>query len=265
MALLERINFLRQQGLNDTQIVTTLKQEGNSFNDINEAFSQEKIKAAIYSDTQNNNSEMQQSIMPNNQELPSISTSSDQVSSTAPMQADTGYNPSNAQYQAYMQEQQSAPIQENYSNNPNYNSSEYGQETYYSQGLDVETVREIAKQEIEEALRLLGQSVENLSKSKNEMVYQIKNLDERINKIESIIQEIQSAIIHKMGEYGEAIQGISQEVKATQDSFSKMINPLLDKDRQVFETEEDSTKIKPKSSSRVISKDDSTNFEDYFR
>ena len=50
-------------------------------------------------------------------------------------------------------------------------------------------------------------------------------MENRISKTETIVQELQSAIIRKMGEYGEAITGISQEVQETQKSFSKLINP----------------------------------------
>jgi len=264
MALLERISSLKQQGLSDSQIVTTLKQEGNSLTDINDAFSQEKIKSAIYPNQQNSEPEMQQSIMPNNQELPSINSNSDQQAQIPPIPQGS-YNNTNAQYQAYSQEQQNYQ-QESYPQDQTYSQQAYGQETYYSQGLDVETVREIAKQEIEETLRVLSQNIENLNKTKIELEYKTKALDERVTRIETIIQELQSAIIRKMGEYGESIKGISEEVRATQDSFSKMINPILDQKRNnMVEESEEQEEIKSKPQKRTISKDDSASFEDYFR
>ena len=50
------------------------------------------------------------------------------------------------------------------------------------------------------------------------------------------------AIIGKIGDYGKDIQNISKEMHATQDSFSKILNPLADTIRKVDSLKEKSEK-----------------------
>ncbi len=251
MALLEQIEKMRQSGQSDNQIVSALREQGYPSNQVNEAFSQLKIKSAIYPGNQENE-ELQPSIMQNQQ-----------YSQEQPQQEQVQYAPEQGQYQQQYQD---------------YNQN------YYSQAVDVETVRDIAKQESEEATKKIRQEVEALSKLKTDLKFEIQNLDNRLNKVESIMQELQSAIIRKMGDYGEAIQGISEEIKATQGAFSKMINPLLDKQRGVNSSNQEPEQQMPSQKSKQkpiqakqtqqkpqqqqaarIDSSDSASFEDYFR
>jgi hypothetical protein len=107
----------------------------------------------------------------------------------------------------------------------------------------------------------------------------MQDIENRLVKVEEIIHELQSSIIRKMGEYGESIQGISKEIRATQDSFAKVINPVLDKKRGInpsFEKnsppqiqEQIPQKQKPKqiqeSQPSQARSENSASFEDYFR
>jgi len=93
------------------------------------------------------------------------------------------------------------------------------------------------------------------------------------------MHEMQSAVIRKMGEYGESIQGISKEIRATQDSFAKVINPLMDKKRGIStnfqepetqEVQEEQPKAQPKAKKQPPAnsgsrEQGSASFEDYFR
>jgi archaellum component FlaC len=219
MALLERITQMKQQSLSDSQIAGILSEEGISPRDINEALSQSKIKSAV---STGSGEDMQPSIMSNNTE----SSSSAVPDSSGQMPNAPVYNQaSRASVQAYAQEQQ-----------PAYPSEQYAypeQGTYYQQSTDIETVRDVAKQVVEESLQKIKEEITTLSRMKSDLKFEIQNIENRLVRIESIIQELQSSIIRKMGQYGESIASISQEVRATQDSFSKVINPLLDKKRNV--------------------------------
>jgi hypothetical protein len=255
MALLEKISSMKQQGLSDTQILNTLKEEGVSPREINEALSQVKIKSAIASPSE---SDMQPSIM-----------STQMQETQAPSQQEQ-YN------QQYSQDQgQYAGGQEQYNQQYTQDPNQY----YNQQPTDLETIRDIAKQETEEALKKIKSDIENLNKTKTDIKFEVQNLDNRLTRIEAIIQELQTAIIRKMGEYGEAVSGISQELRATQKSFSKVINPLLDQQRNTSsqnemveeqpQTEEEPKKdSKPKSQkkeSQMTRNAPSGSFEEYFR
>jgi len=295
MALLERIAEMKQNGLQDFQIMNSLKEEGVSPREINEALSQLKIKDEI-----NNNSntpiagstdDMQPSIMPQSQDqqtatFPQQQTTqnSSPAQSKSPQQSPAQYslpqpytqNPQYSQTQQYSQEQQYPQTQQysqeqQYSQYPQdqYSQEAYSQEAYYPQGLDLETIREITRQEIETSLKKIKEDVESLGKLKTDLKFEMQNLDNRIAKIESIIQELQSAIIRKLGEYGESVSNISKELRATQDSFSKILNPVLDKKRGISEesneTEEEQSEEKPSPKKSRQESKDSASFEDYLR
>ena len=86
----------------------------------------------------------------------------------------------------------------------------------------------------------------------------------RLKKVEDLMQELQLAILKKIGQYGEDISTISKELQSTQDSFSKLVNPIIDNKRKTSSIEEPTSK-KPKSSSKSRKKKDSMNFEDFLR
>ncbi len=254
MALLERINQMKQRGISDPQIIRNLQQEGNSYKDINDAFSQMNIKSAISQPAENFNSEsqgeedMQPSIMAssNAQSMAPFSSENQlpykrqaqQMPTQAPASA---YVPPQNETEGYTQQYPQEPIQQE-SNQGQYNQQEYNQavydqenqsyapaqETYYQQAMDIETVREISRQVVEAELSKTKIEVAEIIKMKTELNFQVQSMDNRLTKIENTMQELQTAILKKIGSYGEAITNISKDLRETQDSFSKMINPILD-------------------------------------
>jgi len=266
MALLERITSMQQSGMSDNDIITTLREEGITPRDINEAFSQSQIKAAV--NTQEGfegmqpsirtESETQQNMQPQMQNMPEYQTPAPSQQQYAPQQYTQEQTPVAYAPEAYAQEQ--------YAQYP----AEQTGEQYYSQVMDVETVRDIAKQEIEESVKKIKSQLDSLEKLKTDWKFELQNMENRLTRVESVIQEIQSAVIRKMGEYGEAISGISKEVRATQNSFSKVLNPLMDKQRGKSEEVEEEIKEKPQNMKIKSKKSESrpapaASFEDYLR
>jgi len=265
MALLERIQSMKQSGLNDTQIVNTLKEEGFSPLEINEAISQSKIKAAVSGE---GDSSLQQSVMPPaNNEVQTVGTPesmNQQTYQEPPVQQEPVYN-------------QGAYPADQYQQQPGYDTT---QGTYYQQAIDLETVRDISRQETDEALKKVREQLNSLEKMKSEMKFEMQDIENRLIRVESVIDEIQSAIIKKIGEYGTAISNISQEVRATQNSFSKILNPVLDKKRGISSSDESQLqptqaqqqqnppqkqKAPNKPSPRSTSNNPTASVEDYFR
>ncbi len=289
MALLEKIESMAQSGMTDVEIVRALKEEGISPRQINEALSQSKIKAAVAPET-GEFAGMQPSIMAAQQEdqaqAMQVPGSQAAAAPAAAYQASQAYQAPAPAY--YPPEAYAAPAPEAGYAYPQdqaaYPAEEYAapEAAYYSQVLDVETVRDIAKQEIEEALKKIREQLTISEKTKTDLKFELQNMENRLMKIESIIQEVQSSIIKKMGQYGEAISGISGEVKATQQSFSKMLGPLMDKrkissaGREETEEEEPMPRAqRPKKASAIKSqqpqqrpssqKASAASFEDYLR
>jgi hypothetical protein len=269
---------MKQQGITDSQIQNILTNEGVSPREIVEAVSQYKIKNAVASE-----GGLQQSIMTdsNQQQYMSVPESSapsptmqqyTQQAQAQPVYQQQEYAPQQAQQQTYDPQQ--------YAQQQGYDQQVYAQQGYMPQVLDIETVRDISKQQVEESLKRLKEEISSLSKLKSEIKFEIQDIENRLKKVEEIMHEMQSAIIRKIGEYGESIQGISKEIRATQESFAKVINPLVDKKRGIIQKYSDEPEqqepIQDELKSQIKSKKQpptnsgsreqgSASFEDYFR
>jgi len=267
MALVEKINSLRQSGMRDSQIINSLREEGFSPMEISDGLSQANIKSAISGEqTSEENAELQPSIMSAAESEQTVGTPESMSAPKYPQAQETPQ---------YAQEQYSA---EQYGYSPEQypqaqmQAEQYGypaQQEYYQQGIDLETVRDIARQETEEAVRKLREQISSIEKIKTDIKFEIQDMENRVARIESVINELQSAIIRKMGDYGSAISSISQEIKATQNAFSKMINPVLDAKRKPNQDLNPETRQQPPQKANPQAQkrnaDKSASFEDYFR
>jgi len=233
MAVLEKVRELQKQGLSESQITQSLMNENISPMEISEALSQSKIKSAVSESFEG----MQPSAMI--QEQVPVETPVPQVQMPQQAYAQQNYAPQET-YQQYPQEQQ--------------------EQTYYNQGFDLETIRDLARREIESSMLKIRQQIDYLSKNVAEISAKLKIADSKINTAESSIRELNSAIIKKVGEYGEAMVNLSDEMKATQKSFAKVLNPILDK-RPIETEEENEESESPKEETRKPR----ANFEKFLR
>jgi len=217
MALVNQIEQMKQQGMSENDIIRKLQDSGYSPLEINQAIEQSKIKTAVSqlnSDVVEKSQEenipigMQQSIMESFEQQPTI----EQPQQEYP------------QYKQYEQYQSYYPAQQ----------QEYPQ----YQTTTVENMAEITEQIIEEKIDEMRKKIMEINAFRILTERRIKNLDERLKKIESFIQELEIKILGKIGSYSEDLQDIKKEIELMQDSFGKVINPLLDNAKEVQEKEE---------------------------
>jgi len=270
MAVLEKVMQLRQQGKNEPEIADVLRQEGVSPKEITEALSQSQIK-----------SEIGQPEIPQEQQTPQPG----QPPTGQPPQYTSEVPPQQEQMQpSMMQQPPGQPPQEPYPTEPPPAPGQYAQEQYstepaapgqYAQeypepayeqpadyGTDVETINEISEQIVEEKTSKMKKQITSLIKFKESAQLEIERVSNQLAKIESTMNELQMTIIGKIGEYGKDIQNISKEMTASQQSFSKVLNPLTDNIRELRKItgKEPTKKPKPKTSKKK-----SDSFEDYLR
>ena len=252
MAVLEKVMQMKQRGQTDVEIVDALKQEGVSPVEINEALSQSRIKSAIgtelppqvpepqmlpaqqkySSEISPQSTEMQPSMM----QTPVPSPITQPVSQTPPEEIPTQY------------ESTTAP----YTEAPQYDEAYYPE---YQAGGDIETITEVAEQITEEKTRNLKKQITSFAKFQEDSQLEIERISNRLEKIENTLNELQMAIIGKIGEYGKDIQTIAKEMHSTQDSFSKILNPLTDNIRELRKiTGEASEPERPKPKSVSLKK-----------
>ena len=205
MALIESVKQMQQQGLSDAEISQKLQEQGANPKEIEDAINQAKIKAAIF-DSSNYEQTGQDSVIGNNKMQPSINSQPSAQEVQAPQQQEYYYTP-----------------------------EQYPQQEYYQppqQGASPETISEIAEQIVVEKISEIKKTTSNLIDFKTIIEAKVSSIDSRLKKIESTIEKLQSSIIGKVGDFGQAIEDIKNEMYGMEESFSKVINPLVEKGRQ---------------------------------
>ncbi len=287
MAVLEQVTQMKQKGIPEYQIITSLREQGVSPKEINEALSQSNIKNEVTSqeaqiqpenqiNPQNTNTGATQSISENTQMQPSImSTATQNISppqrnhnpQQIPSQQEQPFPQSTPQQQypqstpqqQYPQQPVQQPMTQEYSqaqelpppspeSPPEYyppeqtyseqqypEYEEYPQQDYgydYPEHQSIDTINEIADQITEEKISKIKKEISSVSRFKQEASSEIDRINKRLEKIENTLHEMQIAILRKVGEYGENIKNISDELKATQKSFSKLADPIINHKRE---------------------------------
>jgi len=247
MATLESVMQMKQQGIPESQIIQTLQQQGISPKEINEALSQSKIKSELGATTEQPTPNAPAPTMP---AQPKIPEQPSQIPQTFTQEIST---PTQEMQPSIMQQ---APAPETYQM-PAPAEMPYYEEYQPSQPADLETINDIAEQIVEEKTSNLKKQITNLSRFKEELSLEVEKINERLAKIEDVFNQLQIAILGKIGEYGKDIQNIAKEMHETQNSFSKIINPLTENIKALQKI------TKTKSSAKT--KKSSNDFEDYLR
>lgn len=130
---------------------------------------------------------------------------------------------------------------------------------YQPYNVSAETTTEIAEQIFEEKISKIKKEIGNISELKLMLNKKIENIDERLKKIEEIIDRLQASIIGKIGSYGSSLDEIKQEMGMMQESFSKALNPLIDRTRKTSDNFDEAKEIKPRKSKK------SDGFESFLR
>lgn len=215
MATLERVMQMKQQGMLEPQIITALRQEGLNPKEINDALTQSKIKSELSQQPpeQFSGQGMMPSIVQKEQE-----SQDDEYPEYNPEE----YKPEASTYPQY-DTSLAQPSPQGY-----YQEYEAPQ-----QQTDVEAINEIAEQIVDEKVDEIKKQISSFKDFAGEVENEIERVNKRLEKLETNFGQLQMAVIKKIGEYGENIKNIADEMHQTQDSFSKILNPLTDNIREL--------------------------------
>ena len=194
MAALEQVTQMQQQGMRDEEIMKTLQEQGVSPKEIDDALNQSRVKNAVAGE-----------------------------SDMAP-QARDAYTPQTQEMEG--EYQTPAPS----SGGQEYYPQETG--TNYAAATDTDTIIEISGQVFSEKIKKIQNQVEAVNEFKALAEIKIDNLEERLKRIESLIDKLQIEIINKVGSYGKDLKKTRKELDMVQNSFQKMVNPLASKPRK---------------------------------
>lgn len=246
MALIEKIGYLREQGLSSEEIVRTLQEEGVSPREISEALEQSQVKSAVSEGMPG----MQPSLMaapvddmPNGVKITQQKEQQFQQENVE-RQMQEGAREEYAQAQQAQEEYASTQeAQQEYYPAPQaqqeyYEHPQTGEEYQYQPAqyapaqTDTEMIAEIAEQVANEKFEKIQSQISEALRFKVETEGRINSINERVRRMEVIIDRLQSAILGKIGEYGKDISELKQELETTQESFSKVLEPITGKAKE---------------------------------
>jgi len=228
MGVLDQITEMKNKGFSEKQILNKLQeQEGISPKEITDAMNRSDIKSAISDSTQDQGQEgMQPSIMvPKEEEV-----GGSENYGLAPPKPSPKYQKISPQTHEIAQEE------EIYSPAPQYSDAgqqympqeEYG-ESYTGYATDTDTMIEISEQVFAEKMKSIIKKIEETLEFKTLAESKLTNMEGRLKRLESQIDNLQSAILEKVGSYGRGLEGVRKEMSMMQDSFGKIVGTLADK------------------------------------
>jgi len=216
MALLNDIKGMQTEGKTEQEIIATLRKQGISPKEIIEALSQSKIKEAVTGEVpapepyatppQQPQQIQEEALMPQPSQKPAYP---DEMPTTGQQ---IEYQSVPAEQPAQYQPAQPQPIQV------------YPEYQYPAQapGISSDTITEIAEQVVSEKLSPMRKDMESLIDMRTTLTTKISLVEERLKRIESIIDRLNLSIMQKVGEYMTNIDDIKKELIETQKSFKAL-------------------------------------------
>ena len=201
MTLIDDIKQLQAAGKTDPEIVTDLQAKGKNIQEIYDALNQAKIKGAVTSEPSGN--------MPPTQSEGSLQPSL--LNPTSPPETQEADQYQQQQYTSYAPQGQPAQQQ-----------SYQPQQQYESSSASIETITDIADQIVAERLYKIKKDLDKVTDFRSTILAQISYLDERLKKIEKIIDTLQVTILQKVGDSLTNINDLKNELHETQKSVKAL-------------------------------------------
>ncbi len=214
MGVLDQVTQMRQRNMSDQEIISELRKQNISPREINEALNHAQIKNAVTD-------------IRGDEDMPVPSPQGSQY-------ADAGYDQENNQDQGndggYDQGQVYTPQPQQQAYYPQQQQSYpsgYGGDYYPQQqtATNTDTIVEVSEQVFDEKISEIAKRVDSADEFKVLTQARVEHLNERLKRIESIIDRLQASILEKIGSYGSNLDSIKKEMSMMQDSFSKVISP----------------------------------------
>jgi len=220
MGVIDQVTQMRQRNMPDSDIISELRKQNISPREINEALNHAQIKNAV-SDIRGD--ENLEAPMPGGGYPPNEGYGQD-----------AGYDQQQMQQQGYDQSQQ-----QTYSPQPqSYQQGGYGD--YYQQqpAVNTDTIVEVSEQVFNEKISEFSKKVDSIDEFKSLTQAKLENMNERIKRIEAIMDKMQSAILEKVGSYGSNLESVKKEMSMMQESFAKIAGSRKGRSEDSPEAEE---------------------------
>lgn len=88
---------------------------------------------------------------------------------------------------------------------------------------------EISEQVFSEKIKKIEKPLDSLNEFKTITETKLKIMEEKLQRIEMIIDKLQISILDKVGSYGNSLNSIKKEMEMMQSSFGKIVNSSVEK------------------------------------
>jgi len=244
MTALEEVKKMQEQGVGENEIIQSLQQNGMKYKEISEALAQSRIKAAIEEPTTANLAPVAPVKVPSSEIVPPQKNQL-QIGEMSEMQKSVLESPGEMPLAQPRQDQQMdseeyiPPSQESSPPEGTMPMGEYspqapteGQQYEYPSydpsigGLSSDIITEISEQVVSERLSEIRKPLEKVIDFKTTIEAKTESIEERLKRIEKIIDVLQSSILRKVGDYVTNVDDIKKELIETQKSFSRLLPKL---------------------------------------
>jgi hypothetical protein len=121
------------------------------------------------------------------------------------------------------QEEQAQAPQEEQAQEAQTQTNYEGYNAYQPISISPDTMSEVAEQVIAEKLSPIARSVDKLLDSRTSLEAQMKYIEDRLKRLEKIIDSLQLSLLQKVGEYVNNVSDIKTELVETQKTFKAML------------------------------------------
>lgn len=209
MSLLDDVKKMQTEGKTDDEIADILREKNIPESKIEDAFSQLRIRSEIVGEESQTAQEIDSQPEPQESPIPQPETSQDE------------YEQSEQVYAESPQEYAPPPQQTQQQYAPQY-SQQY-QYSSQSPQMSSDLIAEVAEEILAEKISPLRDKLEKLISIKTSFDAKTASIDERLKRIEQIIDRLQLSILQRVGSYLSEVDSVKKELAETQKSF-KAIN-----------------------------------------
>lgn len=209
MTTIEEVMRMQKSGKTDKDIVIELSGRGFPLNEISEALSQTRIKAAV---SQSEAAAAAQSPGTSISESQSEPMTRELESPTPVSLMNRGQPPEGYSQYPYQESAPMAPSPNQQAYLPIPGQGQYQDYGYSAPSYSSDTITEIAEEIVAEKFFSIKEDLEKIIDFKNTVQTKIEYLDERLKRIEKIIDRLQLSILQKVGEYVNSTEDIKKEM-----------------------------------------------------
>lgn len=221
MGTFDEIKQMQGEGKSDAEIMQTLRQRGFPDAEILDGLERAKIKSAVSSNSAGEPLNLQPSAAPAQNEF----GTQEVVGGSSFSEGGYGSVQEYGDMQPSIMAPDAAPQQ-------NYNSQQFQQQEYgnypayqsYQESASSDVIEEISEQVVTEKLTLLKDKIEKILDFRTTADARISSLNERLVRIEKILDRLQLSILQRMGEYVTDVKDIKNELEETQKSFKTLLH-----------------------------------------